>query len=498
MGWFDTVDLEASIGDDAYKAAQDRHELSLGALQRRLRDAETPSVILIDGWDAVGKGKVLGHLLHLLDPRWYRVVTATVPTREEEQRPWLWRYWRHAPRNGTILLLDQGWYRPLLDATATGELDGEALRERCRRIRVFERQWAADGIPVLKFFLHITREEQAKRFDGLRARPAFAWRVGEEEERRHKAYEAYCDAMERILTQTHAPSAPWTVVPATDVRLAGTMLSDQVEHAFEHALAPRPLPIVMPPPDVGGTPKPLEQVDHGVKLARKEYKAILPTLQQELRRLQHLCYEKRLSMVLVYEGQDAAGKGGNIRRLVREMDPRGYTVIPTAAPEGEEKLRHYLWRFWRDLPRDGHFAIFDRSWYGRVLVERIEGFAKPHEWARAYREINEFEEELVRHGTVIVKFWIDISKDEQADRFKAREKTPHKQWKMTDEDWRNRKKWKEYAEATNDMLVHTSTDSAPWHLIEGNDKPHARVKACRVVIDALRHALGEPEAPSAD
>lgn len=494
MGWFDTVDLGASIDDATYKKTFDRHEISLGALQRNLRDASIASVILIEGWDAVGKGHVLGHLLHLLDPRWYRVVTASPPTHEEEQRPWLWRYWRHAPRRGTILLIDQGWYRPALDARATKSLDDDAFRWKCERICTLESQWATDNTPIHKFFLHISQEEQARRFEALQQEPAFAWRVGPAERRRHEMHQDYQAAMDEVLTATHTAEAPWTVLPATDVRYAATMMANLVEQGFEAALQPRALPLATPPELTTPSANPFEGVNPGRKLPRKEYKTLLPGLQHELRRLQHLCYEKRCAVVMVYEGQDAAGKGGNIRRLVREMDPRGYTVIPTAAPEGDERLRHYLWRFWRDLPKDGHFAIFDRSWYGRVLVERVEGFAKPFEWRRAYQEINDFEEELAAHGVIVLKFWIEISKDEQLARFKAREKTPHKQWKMTDEDWRNRKKWKDYESAAAEMIIQTSTAQAPWHIVEGNDKPHARIKVCKLLQQRLSEAL-ESELP---
>ena len=199
--------------------------------------------------------------------------------------------------------------------------------------------------------------------------------------------------------------------------------------------------------------------------------------------MQHLCYIQRRPVIFAYEGWDAAGKGGNIRRLVRKLDPRGYEVIPVAAPEGPEKTHHHLWRFWRALPKAGHFAIFDRTWYGRVLVERIEGFATPGEWGRAYREINEFEQELTDYGAILFKFWMHISNEEQLQRFEARQNTPEKQWKITDEDWRNREKWDAYWEAVSDMIERTSTVQAPWTIVEGNNKLHARAKTLAVTCE---------------
>jgi polyphosphate kinase 2 (PPK2 family) len=235
----------------------------------------------------------------------------------------------------------------------------------------------------------------------------------------------------------------------------------------------------------------LNTIDLSVNLTKEEYVRDLIRYQLQLRVLAYQLYEQKRPLIMVYEGWDAGGKGGNIKRITEKLDPRGYEVFPIAAPKGEDKTHHYLWRFWRRLkaPDEKQILIFDRSWYGRVMVERLEGFCTEEEWKRAYREINEFERQLVDFGTILVKFWIQISKDEQLRRFEARKEIPYKAWKLTDEDWRNREKWDLYEEAVNDMLLKTSTLTAPWTIVEGNCKWYARVKALKTLVDALSGEL---------
>ena len=239
----------------------------------------------------------------------------------------------------------------------------------------------------------------------------------------------------------------------------------------------------------------LNTVDLTLKLERAEYKQRLLDCQLRLRKLAFELYQQKRSLVVVAEGWDAGGKGGAIRRVTEKIDPRGYQVFAIAAPDGEDKTHHYLWRFWRRIkaPDDKQILIFDRSWYGRVMVERVEGFATEEEWKRAYREINEFERQLTDHGMILVKLWFHISEEEQLRRFEARKVTPHKMWKLTDEDWRNREKWSAYEEAVKDMLLKTSTLTAPWTVVEGNDKLWARIKTQETLIAALAAALGPAE-----
>jgi len=489
----ETVDLKARLTKTEYREAQEKLDLELARLQREMRSAAIPALVVFEGWDAAGKGSVLSRLLQPLDPRGFAVHTIGPPTEAEQMRPPMRRFWLMLPNDGFIGIYNHSWYRQVLEERVENGKGDDGWQGAYEQTRVFERQLVDDGAVIVKFFLHISKKEQAKRFKKLREDPAFAWKVGKAERRRHKRYEEYYQAAEDMLRETSTSYAPWTLVPATDDRFAMVKVAETLAAAFDKALGRGKK---SPARKARATPRrtsPLERVDTTLTLSPKEYERALPKLQAEVRRLQHLCYVRRTPVVILYEGWDAAGKGGNIRRLTRDLDPRGYEVVPVAAPQGEERTHHYLWRFWRALPKAGHFAIFDRSWYGRVMVERIEGFATPEEWGRAFREINEFETELVEFGTVLIKFWLHISKDEQLRRFESRQQIPHKQWKITEEDWRNREKWDEYWRAVSDMIERTSTVGAPWTIVEANDKRFARVKALKVVAKRLTETLEAQE-----
>jgi polyphosphate:AMP phosphotransferase len=488
----DQVDLKAKLSKADYQAKMEPLDLRLSELQRELRAAGIPVVVVLEGWDAAGKGTVLGRVLMPLDPRGYWVHYVAPPTPEDRHWPPMWPFWNELPRNGDLAFFNHSWYRQLLGERVESKMHPRTLIEACERIRTFERQLADDGAVIIKFFLHISKKEQARRFERLAKDPAYAWKAGKIERRRHKNYQEYWNATEEMILQTLTDHAPWTLVPATDERYGIATVAETLVQRFEHALEDRRAGRYVTVELAPRANQPLENLDHSLALPREEYDKVLPKLQAEVRRLQHLCYVQRRPVVIVYEGWDAAGKGGNIRRLVREMDPRGYDVVPVAAPQGDEKVHHHLWRFWRALPKAGHFTIYDRSWYGRVMVERVEGFAKPHEWARAYSELNEFESQLAEYGAIIFKFWLNISKEEQLKRFEDRQNTPEKQWKITDEDWRNRNRWDDYWEAVSDMLDRTSTVQAPWTIVEGNNKLYARVKVLRVITDRLKKELEPP------
>jgi len=485
----ETVDLKAKLSKADYKTAMDQLDLQLAQLQRDLRGAKVPVLVVLEGWDAAGKGSVLARILQALDPRGFTVHNIGAPTPEEQFWPPMARFWNITPAQGAIAIYNHSWYRQVLDERVENGQTTQELQEAYERMRVFERQLTDGGAVVVKLFMHIDKKEQAKRFRKIRKDPAFAWKVGKDEERRHKLYKHYAAAIEDMLRETSTPYAPWTLVPATNERFARVTVAETLAVAFERGLMPRKVASKKQVPRRRRRTSPLDRVDLDASLDEKEYDEKLDELQKELRRLQHLCYIERVPVVLVYEGWDAAGKGGNIRRLLRELDPRGYEVVPVGAPEGDEKTHHYLWRFWRALPKAGHFTVFDRSWYGRVLVERIEGFAAREEWGRAYREINEFEEQLVEYGAVVNKFWLHISQEEQLARFEARQKTPHKQWKITEEDWRNRERWDDYWCAVSDMIERTSTVGAPWTIIAGNDKRFARVQTLQTVVDSVSERL---------
>ncbi len=484
----ETVDLDAAIPKRECKTILEGIDLQVAQLQRDLRPSGSPVLIVFEGWDGAGKGMVLNRMLEPLDPRGFKVYNIKEPTDAEKMFPALRRFWLTIPSRGGISIYNHSWYREVLQQCVEAKSDAKEL-EAYEHIRTFERQLHDDGVVVVKYFLHISKKEQAKRFKRLEKDPAFAWKIGKPEKRRHKLYKEYFAASEDMLRETSTSYAPWTVIAATDdnfakVRVAETLLS-ALQRAAERTNAPVASHVAASPRRTS----PLNRVDLSATISREGYDDALPKLQNELRRLQHVCYFKRRAAVLVFEGWDAAGKGGTIRRLTRKLDPRGYEVVPVAAPQGEEKTHHYLWRFWRAMPKAGHLAIFDRSWYGRVLVERVEGFATFDEWQRAYREINEFETQIIESGAILMKFWMHISKEEQLNRFQLRAQLPHKQWKITDEDWRNREKWEDYWGPVSDMLEQTSTTHAPWVIVEGNDKLYGRVKVLETVAQRLSIAL---------
>jgi len=484
------VNTGAKLKKRAYKEAMTALDVRLGILQRDMKEAGIPAIILLEGWQSAGKGTVLNRILQPLDPRGFKVWNPHHSTDLELMYPRLRRFWLRMPRNGSIGIFNHSWYRLMLDE-AIGVNRASVAPNLLNRISTFEKQLTDSGAVMLKFFFHISRDEQAERFKKLEADPSYSWKVGKDDRRQQKRYKAYAAAVNKTITGSHTDAAPWIVVPSTDARYATVQVGETIAAAFEAAVSAKreENPAKSTTTIEVTTSKALESINLTSSVSKEEYSEQLPRLQKRLRRLQHECYRHRVPVVIAYEGPDAAGKGGNIRRLTRELDPRGYDVYGIAAPEGEEKDQHYLWRFWHGVPKAGHFAIFDRSWYGRLLVERVEGFATPEEWGRSYDEINAFERELIDDGAVMCKFWIHISNEEQLARFEERKRTAHKQWKITDEDWRNREKWDAYYAATSEMIERTSTKSAPWTVVPGNDKRFARLTALRTVNKRIAAAL---------
>ena len=319
-----------------------------------------------------------------------------------------------------------------------------------------------------------------------------AWRVDTYDLWQNRRYDVCLAAFDDFLNATNTPNAPWYVIDSRKEKDAELQVLEALTASIETALENQSLavPLLQNTFKLKKMPR-LAEVNLDKKAEETKYKEELAAKQGQLAALHNRIYRIRKPVIVVYEGWDAAGKGGNIRRVTDALDPRGYEVIPIASPEPHEKARHYLWRFWTRLPKTGHIAIFDRSWYGRVMVERIEGFCSQNEWQRAYHEINEFERELTNWGAVLVKFWVHIDPDTQLLRFTDRQNTPEKQWKITEEDWRNREKWPAYEQAVDEMLQKTSTDFAPWHILESNDKKYARLKALDILITEIRRALRE-------
>ena len=490
------VDLSKRVGKDVYKEVFPDLEIRLGEVQRAALGAGVPVIVVFEGWDAAGKGTLINRLTQALDPRGFKVHPVNAPDANERLHPWMWRFWGKLPPGGIFAVFDRSWYGRVLIARMERLVDKAGWTQAYEDIQEFERQLADNGAVIVKFWLHIDRKTQKKRFRRLEGNPATAWTVGKEEWAQHRGYRKWLGVVEEMLQRTSTAFAPWTIVEAVQGRFARVKVFETLVQTVQSELdrrkaRPKPKPKPMPRPKTSPTRRKtiLDRLDLGLALERKDYDKQLEDYQERLFRLEHELYIARIPAVICYEGADAGGKGGNIRRLTRGLDPRGYEVVPIAAPTKEELAHHYLWRFWHRAPKAGHITIFDRTWYGRVLVERVEGFCTADEWRRAFREINEFERQLTDFGTVVVKFWLHIDQREQLRRFKARENTPHKQWKITDEDWRNRKKWPQYKRCIVDMLTKTSTTYAPWTILEAKDKLYARIKALRTVADALEAAL---------
>ncbi len=490
------LDLAKSLPKEVYEEVFPPLEARLAECQRAARAAAVPVMIVFEGWEASGKERAINRLATALDPRGFKVHTIAQPTEAEQLRPWMWRFWNLLPAAGGIALFDHSWYTRVLDDRVLQRSPERAWRQAYEEIRQFERQLADSGTVVVKFWLHISKNEQTQRFEKLEKDSATAWRVDKDARRQNRRYKQWLPAVEETLQQTNTVFGPWSVIEATDERYVRVKVFEAAIQAIEAELARRqlagpptyePMPEPMPVPTHERTI--LDRVDLSLSLSREQYEEILDQLQERLFELENRLYLARIPAVIAYEGWDAAGKGGNIKRLARALDPRGYEVIPVAAPTDEEKTYPYLWRFWKSIPKAGHIAIFDRSWYGRVLVERVEGFCSEPQWKRAYQEINEFERQLADFGTVIVKFWLHIDPEEQLRRFHERQQNSDKLWKITDDDWRNREKWKRYERSVIDMLERTSTHYAPWTILEANCKLYAHVKALRTVADALEKAI---------
>ena len=491
------IDLSKKVDKKTYRRVMDEAEEKLGLLQRECKDAGIPVILVFEGMGAAGKGVQINRLIQALDPRGFDVYACDRPTEDEQMRPFLWRYWTKTPAKGRIAVFDRSWYRSVQVDRFDGLTPEDKLGDAYQDILSFEKQLCDDGTVIMKFFLYIDKDEQKKRFKKLEGSKETSWRVTEEDWNRNKDFDRYLKMNEEMLEKTDTDYAPWVIIEAVDkdyaaLKIASTVM-DRLEYELEHS-RPEEEKTAQ-----GQEAKIRERFKNGVlsgidlskSLTEEEYKTRLKKLQKRLAELHSELYRLRIPVVIGFEGWDAGGKGGAIKRLTSNLDPRGYRVNPTAAPNDIEKVHHYLWRFWNSVPKAGHIAIFDRTWYGRVMVERIEGFCSEAEWRRAYQEINEMESHMANAGAVVLKFWLHIDKDEQERRFKERQANPAKQWKITDEDWRNREKWDQYEEAVNEMLIRTSTTYAPWIVVEGNDKRYARVKVLQTVVDALEKKVKE-------
>lgn len=458
--------------------------------QIQVKEGKVPVLILLEGWGAAGKGSVLGKVIKNMDPRFFKVETLGQSSEDELRKPFLYKYFRRIPENGRFSFLDGGWMDEIVAEKLHKELNEEEYRDKIDSIKRFERTLTDNGYLLLKFFFHIGEKEQKGRIEKLLSNEDTKWRVSEEDKWQNKHYNKYLKAYDEYLNDTNQSYAPWYIIESEDKKWAELQLLETLLQGIDTALLNRQtaVPILQNIFPLQSIPK-LADIPLDKEMSEEEYQAELEKCQKKLRKLHNKLYRKKIPVIIAYEGWDAAGKGGNIKRIAGALDPRGYVVHPIASPEPHEKNRHFLWRFWTRLPKTGHIAIFDRTWYGRVMVERLEGFCSENDWQRAYNEMNEFEKELTDWGAVIIKFWVQIDKETQLERFNERQNTPEKQWKITEEDWRNREKWDQYEVAVNEMLQKTNTTYAPWVVLESNDKKYARIKALKTVIQAIEEKM---------
>ncbi len=497
----------AEIG---HKVGKKKFRETVPVLRSALLDAQfelnaqkkSPVIVLISGQDGSGKSETINVLYEWMDPRYLTTLAFEEPTDEERERPVMWRFWRHLPPKGRIGLLSGSWYSEPIKRRILGEMSVSRLDARIDQINRFEAMLVNEGALVLKFWLHLTEPAQEARFKRLEANPRTAWRVTPEHWESLKTYDQLQDVAGHVLRMTNTTWAPWTIVEATDDHYRSLTVGQTLLDAIQAKLSAKdarrkpPAPVTSVHEDARNV---LSELDLDQKLGKDEYADQLAFWQGRLAELARDARFAHRSLVCAFEGVDAAGKGGSIRRVAKAFDARAFHIVPIAAPTDEESARPYLWRFWRHIPRRGKITIFDRSWYGRVLVERVEKFCSEADWLRAYGEINDFEHDLADAGAIVVKFWLQISKKEQLKRFKKRENVEFKRFKITDEDWRNRKKWKAYEEAICDMIDRTSTGTAAWTLVEANDKKFARVKILRTICARVEAELDrEVEAPAGE
>lgn len=501
---FESAEQGHAIDEKTYDKEVDKLRNDLLAAQSDLlEDASFPVIVLVNGVDAGGKGETVNLLNEWMDPRHIENHAFGEPTEAERMRPKMWRFWQALPPKGKIGILFGNWYTdPIVRSTAK-DIGPDKLGTELERIRSFEQMLVDDGAVILKLWFHLSKKGQKKRFEELEKDKLTRWRVTKKDWKNFEQYDRYRKVSEHVLRETSTGAAPWLVIDGSDARYRSVTAARALIAAVRSRLdSPRSRdekPAKKKTAANGSTATPLlgtvdtssilRKLTFEEKLPKDKYKAKLMKAQAKLGPLARSPKMNKHAVVAVFEGMDAGGKGGAIRRVTAALDARQIAVVPIAAPTDEERAQPYLWRFWRKLPRRGRFTLFDRSWYGRVLVERVEGFASEAAWSRAYHEINEFEEQLAEDGVIVVKFWLAITEEEQLRRFKAREKTRHKQWKITDEDWRNRKRWDDYVVAASDMIDRTSTPYAPWTVIEANDKHLARVRIVETIGQRLADAL---------
>jgi polyphosphate:AMP phosphotransferase len=489
---FESAEIGHKLKKSEYKREEPKLRRTLLDLQYELLEkAKFPVIILVNGVDGAGKGETVNLFNEWMDPRHIHTHAFGASTNAEHVRPEMWRFWQALPPKGRIGILFGSWYTdPILQRVMESE-DKAEFEQRLSRIRDQERMLVAEGALVIKLWFHLSKKAQKERLDLLSAKKKTAWRVSKEDWKHFKHYDEFVKVCELALRETSTGEAPWHVIDGSNPEYRALTAGRILQEALQRRLKGPP-PVMAPaePPPQPAIDKRdvLNTANYARKISPADYDRKLEKYQGELNMLTRDKCMRGRSIVMVFEGMDAAGKGSTIRRITRALDARYYHIVPIAAPTEEERAQPYLWRFWRHVPAQGNAVIFDRSWYGRVLVERVEKFCSEDDWMRAYHEINEFEEQLTIGGAIVAKFWLAISPQEQLRRFKERAKIPHKQFKITDEDWRNRKKWPQYQQAIADMIDRTSSDIAPWNVVASDDKAWARVETLRQLCATIEAA----------
>ncbi|CAD5376423.1 Polyphosphate:AMP phosphotransferase [Pseudomonas sp. OF001] len=491
---FESAEIGHQIDKETYDAAVPELREALLEAQLELRQqARFPVIILLNGIEGAGKGETVKLLNEWMDPRLIQVETFDQQTDEELARPPFWRYWRRLPPKGRTGVFFGNWYSQMLQGRVHGRIDDARLDQAIGTAVRFERMLCDEGALIFKFWLHLSKKQMRARLKTLQDDPLHSWRISPLDWQQSKTYDDFVRYGERVLRRTSRDYAPWYVVEGSDERYRsltiGRILLEGLQAALQLQERPKRQPHAAPVAASIDNRGLVDSLDMTQSLDKDSYQQQLEAEQARLARLLRDKRMRRHALVAVFEGNDAAGKGGAIRRVTGALDPRQYHIVPVAAPTEEERAQPYLWRFWRHIPARGRFTMFDRSWYGRVLVERVEGYCSSADWLRAYNEINDFEEQLTDAGVVLVKFWMAIDQQTQLERFKEREQTAFKRFKITEDDWRNRDKWAHYIDAVNDMVDRTSTEIAPWTLVEANDKRFARVKVLRTLNEALEAAF---------
>jgi polyphosphate:AMP phosphotransferase len=489
---FESAELGHAVDAKAYDAEVPKlREALLAAQAEVLERKQFPVIVLISGVEGAGKGDTLHTIHEWMDPRHIETHAFDAPDCVEAEHPPMWRYWTSLPRAGRLGVFFRAWYRDPIHERVFGAEKRVELERRLDAIVSFERMLTDEGALVVKYWLHLSRKQQRKRLEALAADKATRWQVKKSDWRNHEHYDELRALAEQTLRRTSTQHAPWIVIEGNEERYrrltVGRVLLDAIKARLK---APKAVPVRAPPIVAAvDNRKRLRDLDSEASLAAEGYEKRLARAQGSLASLSRRLARTPRSLVLAFEGPDAGGKGGAIRRVTAALDARYYSIIATGAPNEEERAHPYLWRFWRYVPRSGRTTVFDRTWYGRVLVERVEKLAQETAWMRAYSEINDFEAQLTEHGAVVLKFWLHVTKDEQLRRFRSREDEGYKRFKITGEDWRNRKRWDAYEQAACDMFDRTSTRDAPWTVVPANDKRFARVMVLETVVKALKEAL---------